>query len=121
MPGLIILVGIVVNNAILILHQSLNNVRYNNLAGTEAISEAIKTRSRPIFMRATTTLDPTCRGYRRRFKLYRGLGPILLGGLIISTMFTFFVIPPACLCHLLRTKSDRGRNFFILNAPGAAR
>lgn len=96
MLGFIILIGTVVNNAILIVHQSLNNVRYNGLLGKEAVSDAVKTRIRPIFMSATTSLlamMPMVVSTGSGSELYRGLGSILLGGLALSTMFTLFVIP----------------------------
>jgi len=96
MLGFIILVGTVVNNAILIVHQSLNNVRYHNFAGVAAISEAVKTRIRPIFMSATTSIlamTPLVLSTGSGSELYRGLGSILLGGLALSTIFTLFVIP----------------------------
>lgn len=96
MLGFIILIGTVVNNAILIVHQSLNNVRYNGLAGTEAVSDAVRTRIRPIFMSATTSLlamSPMVVSTGSGSELYRGLGSILLGGLAMSTIFTLFVIP----------------------------
>lgn len=96
MLGFIILIGTVVNNAILVVHQSLNNVRYNNLAGVDAVSDAIRTRIRPIFMSATTSLlalSPLVLSTGSGSELYRGLGSILLGGLAVSTMFTLFVIP----------------------------
>lgn len=96
MLGFIILIGTVVNNAILIVHQSLNNVRYNGLVGITAISDAVKTRVRPIFMSATTSvlaLSPLVLSTGPGSELYRGLGSILLGGLAVSTAFTLFVIP----------------------------
>ncbi|MCP3851678.1 MAG: efflux RND transporter permease subunit, partial [Gammaproteobacteria bacterium] len=96
MLGFIILIGTVVNNAILIVHQSLNNVRYNNLVGKEAVFDAVKTRIRPIFMSATTSLLamlPMVLSTGSGSELYRGLGSILLGGLALSTVFTLFVIP----------------------------
>lgn len=96
MLGFIILIGTVVNNAILIVHQSLNNVRYNNFAGIAAVSEAVKTRIRPIFMSATTSvlaMTPLVLSTGSGSELYRGLGSILLGGLALSTVFTLFVIP----------------------------
>lgn len=96
MLGFIILIGTVVNNAILIVHQSLNNVRYNNLEGVPAVSEAVQTRIRPIFMSATTSLLgmlPLVISTGSGSELYRGLGSILLGGLAMSTLFTLFVIP----------------------------
>ena len=96
MLGFIILIGTVVNNAILIVHQSLNNVRYNGLSGIPAISEAVRTRIRPIFMSATTSIlamTPLVLSTGSGSELYRGLGSILLGGLALSTLFTLFVIP----------------------------
>ncbi|CCK79260.1 efflux RND transporter permease subunit [Desulfobacula toluolica] len=96
MLGFIILIGTVVNNAILIVHQSLNNVRYNGLAGKYAVADAVKTRIRPIFMSATTSLLamlPMVLSTGSGSELYRGLGSILLGGLALSTVFTLFVIP----------------------------
>lgn len=96
MLGFIILIGTVVNNAILIVHQSLNNVRYNGLVGKEAVSEAVRTRIRPIFMSATTSIlamTPLVIATGSGSELYRGLGSILLGGLALSTVFTLFVIP----------------------------
>jgi HAE1 family hydrophobic/amphiphilic exporter-1 len=96
MLGFIILIGTVVNNAILIVHQSLNNVRYNDLTGLTAVSDAVRTRIRPIFMSATTSLlamTPLVLSTGSGSELYRGLGSILLGGLAMSTVFTLFVIP----------------------------
>lgn len=96
MLGFIILIGTVVNNAILIVHQSLNNVRYNNMVGIAAVSDAVQTRIRPIFMSATTSLlamAPLVISTGSGSELYRGLGSILLGGLALSTLLTLFVIP----------------------------
>jgi HAE1 family hydrophobic/amphiphilic exporter-1 len=96
MLGFIILIGTVVNNAILIVHQSLNNVRTHGLVGKAAVLDAVKTRIRPIFMSATTSLLamlPMVLSTGAGSELYRGLGAILLGGLAMSTVFTLFVIP----------------------------
>ena len=109
MLGFIILIGTVVNNAILIVHQSLNNVRYNGLVGNEAISEAVRTRIRPIFMSATTSvlaMSPLVVATGSGSELYRGLGSILLGGLSVSTVFTLFVIP-ALLAFIIRFERSR--------------
>ncbi|MFT5699561.1 MAG: HAE1 family hydrophobic/amphiphilic exporter-1 [Desulforhopalus sp.] len=109
MLGFIILIGTVVNNAILIVHQSLNNVRYNGLEGLAAISDAVKTRIRPIFMSATTSvlaMSPLVVATGSGSELYRGLGSILLGGLTVSTMFTLFVIP-ALLAFVIRFERSR--------------
>lgn len=109
MLGFIILIGTVVNNAILIVHQSLNNVRYNGLIGIDAIRESVKTRIRPIFMSATTSLlamTPLVISTGSGSELYRGLGSILLGGLALSTILTLFVIP-ALLAFVIRFERSR--------------
>jgi len=96
MLGFIILIGTVVNNAILIVHQALNNVRRHGMIGVEAVTESVKSRLRPIFMSTTTSIfgmAPLVLSTGAGSELYRGLGSVLLGGLAISTIFTVFVIP----------------------------
>ncbi len=96
MLGFIILVGTVVNNAILIVHQSLNNVRFNNMKGMDAVVESVRTRIRPIFMSTTTSIFgmlPLVLSTGAGSELYRGLGSVILGGLAVSTLFTVFLIP----------------------------
>jgi HAE1 family hydrophobic/amphiphilic exporter-1 len=108
MLGFIILIGTVVNNAILIVHQSLNNVRFNSLAGLEAIGESVRTRIRPIFMSASTSvfaLVPLAVSTGQGSELYRGLGSVILGGLAVSAIFTLFVIPALLAFFIGREKS----------------
>jgi HAE1 family hydrophobic/amphiphilic exporter-1 len=96
MLGFIILVGTVVNNAILIVHQALNNVRFRGLTGKDAILASVRTRIRPIFMSATTSLFgllPLVLATGQGSELYRGLGSVILGGLAVSTVLTLFVVP----------------------------
>ncbi|RMG59183.1 MAG: efflux RND transporter permease subunit [Deltaproteobacteria bacterium] len=96
MLGFIILVGIVVNNAILIVHQALNNVRLGGMEESEAILDSVRTRLRPIYMSATTSVFgmlPLVVAPGPGSELYRGLGSVILGGLALSTVFTIFVIP----------------------------
>ena len=96
MLGFIILVGTVVNNAILIVHQALNNVRYRGITGKDAILASVRTRIRPIFMSATTSLFgllPLVLATGQGSELYRGLGSVILGGLAVSTVLTLFVVP----------------------------
>ncbi len=96
MLGFIILVGIVVNNAILIVHQSLIHLREDGLPPDEAVALAIQLRTRPIFMTATTAifgLAPMVVSPGAGSELYRGLGAVLLGGLLVSTVFTLVVVP----------------------------
>jgi HAE1 family hydrophobic/amphiphilic exporter-1 len=96
MLGFIILIGVVVNNAILIVHQSLNNVRYHSMDYEEAVLESTRSRLRPIYMSATTSIFgmlPLVLAPGPGSELYRGLGSVILGGLALSTVFTVFVIP----------------------------
>ena len=111
MLGFIILVGTVVNNAILIVHQSLNNVRYEGLEGREAVLSSVRTRIRPIFMSTTTSvfgLLPLVLATGSGSELYRGLGSVILGGLAVSTVLTLFVIP-ALLVFLIGFEKPRER------------
>ena len=56
MLGFLILLGTVVNNPILIVDQSRNNLRGGHMAVTEAVVEAVATRLRPILMSTATTV-----------------------------------------------------------------
>jgi len=109
MLGFIILVGTVVNNAILIVHQSLNNVRYEGQQGLEAVLHSVRTRIRPIFMSTTTSLFgllPLVLAQGSGTELYRGLGSVILGGLALSTLLTLFVVP-ALLAFLIKFEHPR--------------
>lgn len=96
MLGFVILIGTVVNNPILIVHQSLNLMREKNLPPNEAIIESVRTRVRPIFMTTLTTvlgLLPLVLFPGAGSELYRGLGSVVLGGLLVSTIFTLALVP----------------------------
>ena len=96
MLGFVMLVGTVVNNPILIVHQSLNLMRNEGLGSKEAILQSVNTRVRPIFMTTTTTvlgLLPLVVFPGAGSELYRGLGSVVLGGLVVSTVFTLVLVP----------------------------
>ncbi len=96
MLGFVILIGTVVNNPILIVHQSLNLMRRDGMAPRKAIVESVQTRIRPIFMTTLTTvlgLLPLVLFPGAGSELYRGLGSVVLGGLLISTLFTLILVP----------------------------
>jgi HAE1 family hydrophobic/amphiphilic exporter-1 len=96
MLGFIILVGIVVNNAILIVYQTLNNIRDGNMNPRDAIVESVRTRIRPIYMSSITTICamfPLVLSPGAGSEFYRGLGSVVVGGLLASTVFTIFLIP----------------------------
>lgn len=99
MLGFVILIGVVVNNAILIVHQALNNV-HRGMEYREAVMESVKGRLRPIYMSASTSVFgmlPLVIFPGSGSELYRGLGSVILGGIAVSTIFTVFVIPPILL------------------------
>ncbi len=96
MLGFVILIGIVVNNAILIVHQALNFMRVDGLEPKEAVRRSVETRTRPIFMSAMTSIFgmfPLVVMPGAGSELYRGLGSVVLGGLLVSTVFTLVVVP----------------------------
>ncbi len=138
MLGFVILIGIVVNNAILIVHQALNYMRgqhtdgavesecpqchapqtvrddsggivrcgqcgamwhdelLDGMAPREAITASVRSRIRPIFMTAMTSVCgmlPLVLMPGAGSELYRGLGSVVVGGLLVSTVFTLFLVP----------------------------
>ncbi|MCP3761815.1 efflux RND transporter permease subunit [Domibacillus sp. A3M-37] len=93
--GILILVGIVVNNAIVIVDYILQRKR-EGYAGTEAIVQSVKDRVRPILMTALTTilgLIPLASGIGDGTEINQPMGITVIGGLISSTFLTLFVIP----------------------------
>ncbi len=96
MLGFVILIGTVVNNPILIVHQSINHMKVDRMEPAAAILESTRTRIRPIFMTTTTTvfgLLPLVLFPGAGSELYRGLGAVVLGGLVVSTVFTLVLVP----------------------------
>jgi HAE1 family hydrophobic/amphiphilic exporter-1 len=96
MLGFVISIGVVVDNATLIVYQALNNIRDYGMDYKEAVLDATRTRLRPISMTTSTTVFgmlPLVVAPGPGSELYRGLGSVVLGGIIFSTFFTIFVIP----------------------------
>ena len=97
MLGFVILIGVVVNNAILIVHQTLNILREApETPLKEAIRDAVYSRVRPIFMSTITSalgMLPLVIFPGAGSELYRGLGSVVIGGLLLSTLFTLFLVP----------------------------
>jgi HAE1 family hydrophobic/amphiphilic exporter-1 len=111
MLGFVILIGVVVNNPILIVHQSLNNVRFNHMPYREAVLESTRTRLRPIYMSAATSIFgmlPLVLVPGPGSEFYRGLGSVVLGGLAVSTVFTVFVIPALLMFFIKMEKTNHG-------------
>jgi HAE1 family hydrophobic/amphiphilic exporter-1 len=95
--GFVILIGIVVNNAILLVHQTLLHLREDGMSPVDAISEATRNRLRPIFMSTLTSvfgMMPLVLFPGAGSELYRGLGSVVIGGLSLSALLTLLLIPP---------------------------
>lgn len=93
--GFLILIGVVVNNAILVVDGGLLRIR-EGVGLEEAISDSVAGRLRPILMSALTSLaglSPLVFFPGSGSELYRGVGAIVLGGLALSTALTVFVVP----------------------------
>jgi HAE1 family hydrophobic/amphiphilic exporter-1 len=111
MLGFIILVGIVVNSAILIVHQSINLIKNEGMEHKQAVLEATRSRIRPIYMSALTSIFgmlPLVLVPGPGSEFYRGLGSVITGGLALSTFFTIFVTP-ALLMFFVRVL-EAGKN-----------
>ena len=106
--GFVILAGVVVNNAILIVYQALNNFKYKGLNAQQAIKSSVESRVRPIMMSTLTSVGgmlPLVLMPGAGSELYRGLGGVVVGGLIVSTIFTLILVP-VILSFLLKDSDD---------------
>ncbi len=96
MLGFLILLGTVVNNPILIVDRTLQNLRDGQTSPQQAVTEAVDARLRPIMMSMITTvagLSPLVFIPGAGTELYRGVGVIVLAGLVFSTVVTVTLLP----------------------------
>lgn len=96
MIGIIVLIGVVVNNAI-VLVDMVNRLRADGKTREQAIFEAGANRFRPIMMTTLTTvfgLLPMALGNSNMFGMpYYPMGRAMMGGLVSSTLLTLLVVP----------------------------
>ncbi len=93
--GAVLLVGIVVNNAIVLIDYA-NQRRQHGVEPLHAIQEAAAVRFRPIVMTTATTvlgLLPMALGLGHGAELRTPLAITVIGGLLVATLLTLFVIP----------------------------
>ena len=114
--GFVILIGIVVNNAILLVHQSIYLLRNYNLDDMSVILTATQYRIRPIFMSTLTSVCgmlPLVLFPGAGSELYRGLGSVVVGGLSMSAILTLLMVPPLIAILVIplenRRKTKRNR------------
>jgi len=95
MIGFIILLGLVVNNAILIVDQTRQAER-EGLSRKAAVAQAIRIRARPVYMSTLTSLFgmlPLMVMPGVGSEIYRGLATVIVGGMFISAIFTLVLFP----------------------------
>ena len=96
MLGFLILIGTVVNNPILIVDRTVRNMQQAGMKPREAVLASTRERLRPIMMSMITTvcgLSPLVFNPGAGTELYRGLGAIVLFGLLFSSIITLSFMP----------------------------
>ena len=96
MLGFLILMGTVVNNPILIVHQAMWNIREAGMGARDAVRDAVETRLRPIAMSTLTTvsgLAPLVFLPGAGAELYRGVGAIVLFGVLGTAIVALTFLP----------------------------
>ncbi len=110
--GLIMLMGVVVNNAIVML-EKIKQLNDEGMPHYDAVREACKVRLRPIFMTTLTTilaLIPMAIGVGQGSELMQPLGIVVIGGLLIGTLVTLVLVPAVyCAVHRLSEKYPDGK------------
>ena len=108
MIGFIILLGLVVNNAILLVDQTRQSERAGKTR-TQAVADAVSIRARPVYMSTLTSLFgmlPLMLMPGVGSEIYRGLAAVIVGGMLISAVFyACFISKPA---PLGREQNDKG-------------
>jgi multidrug efflux pump subunit AcrB len=95
MMGFMLLSGIIVNNAILLIHFAIEQIQAG-MSKKEAMLEAIKIRTRPVLMTAfavSVGMLPVAQGAAIGLERLAPLGTVAIGGLIVGTLMTLIFIP----------------------------
>ena len=93
--GFLILIGIVVNNSILLVLQTVDSIK-KRMSKKDAIFESARTRVRPIFMSTLTSIFgmfPLVLFSGAGSELYKGLGSVVIGGLFLSAILILIIVP----------------------------
>ncbi|GAB3033832.1 efflux RND transporter permease subunit [Bowmanella dokdonensis] len=95
MIGFIILLGLVVNNAILLVDQT-RSAQKEGMQTCDAVAQAVRIRARPVYMSTLTSLFgmlPLMLMPGVGSEIYRGLATVIVGGMAISALFTLVLLP----------------------------
>ncbi|KAA9129581.1 efflux RND transporter permease subunit [Marinihelvus fidelis] len=104
MIGFVILLGLVVNNAILLVYRARDAER-EGMSRRDAVESAVRLRLRPILMSTTTSIFgmlPLMLMPGSGSELYRGMASVIVGGMAVSTLFTLLLLP-----SLLRMNEEK--------------
>ena len=107
--GLIMLVGIVVNNAIVLIDYTSYLRKTQGMSPMDALIASGKSRLRPILMTTLTTilsLIPMAAGIGGKVEMMQSMAVVVIGGLSISTLLTLILVPTV---YLIFDKQDRNR------------
>ena len=105
--GLIMLVGIVVNNAIVLVDYTNILRREQGLTAHDALVNSGRSRLRPILMTTLTTvlgLLPSAFGFGGNVEMMQSMSVVVIGGLTLSTLVTLILVPTV---YLLFDGEDR--------------
>jgi multidrug efflux pump subunit AcrB len=103
MIGFVILLGLVVNNAILLVYRARDGER-EGMSRRDAVESAVRLRLRPILMSTMTSVFgmlPMMLIPGAGTELYRGMAAVIVGGMLVSTLFTLILLP-----SLLRAREE---------------
>ncbi len=120
MIGFIILLGLVVNNAILLVSET-RSAQVTAKDRHEAVQIALQNRIRPILMSTLTSLMgmlPLVIAPGAGSAIYKGLATVIVGGMAVSTLFTLILLP--CLLRLEPITFDRLRGALLPKAAPSA-
>jgi multidrug efflux pump subunit AcrB len=95
MIGFVILLGLVVNNAILLVYRARDAER-EGMSRKDAVESAVRLRLRPILMSTMTSIFgmlPLMLMPGAGSELYRGMATVIVGGMLVSTLFTLILLP----------------------------
>ncbi|MDX1459762.1 MAG: efflux RND transporter permease subunit, partial [Xanthomonadales bacterium] len=115
MIGFVILLGLVVNNAILLVYRARDAER-EGMSRRDAVESAVRLRLRPILMSTMTSIFgmlPLMLVPGSGSELYRGMASVIVGGMLVSTLFTLVLLP-----SLLRMNEER--KMAVAASPEAA-
>jgi multidrug efflux pump subunit AcrB len=118
--GMILLIGLVTKNSILLVEYT-NQLKARGMATLEAVAEAGRIRLRPILMTSIATIMgalPIAVGLGAGSTSRRPLGFAIVGGIMLSTFLTLYLVPVAY--AILDAAFARRRSRVLQSAPASA-